>query len=547
MSWNHILLLAALVLLGLILVKRWAANPSGRQRQPLDIALPQGANATVAPTSTDTSTHMPTPTSTPVTESVSVVLRRQVPVRWDEPPRSWIGGLPMMPESVEWPCASTVDYPERGRTPMHFVAQIACADLPPDLWGGYGPRSGWLLLFINAQECGVREDGETIRVLHIAKLGPERAPPPGIQPVRDEAYTGADYGFVRSQAEVPTTWRRWPVDLVTIPNQVVRRECNPHIVPEKFSSILYDGAPTNDEFVRPPAAAPFCWRGALYVVDSITRVLGNKRHMPTLDARLREQVASPGFIAGAIDRIDAEIAKWLAPPRLQPVPAEPTSEFPAWHAAILGKLQATRQLLADCADEAALVARMEQTHRDYATWRDGAPPRVAALRERILAHELDTPLAADDWDALRAVLEADRQPYWFPRDDGTDGGLLLVPVDQSLLDYARDGLRAAQVQLAADYYVSRDQRHLVPDALVAFMEPYWRGLYWNQPHRMGGIHDALQSNPKEGPTSRVLLFQIATDDAMHWVFGDCGTYFVFIDTDRLAANDFNKLESDFEN
>jgi uncharacterized protein YwqG len=39
----------------------------------------------------------------------------------------------------------------------------------------------------------------------------------------------------------------------------------------------------------------------------------------------------------------------------------------------------------------------------------------------------------------------------------------------------------------------------------------------------------------------------ATDDAMHWVFGDCGAYYVFIDTDRLAANDFSKLEFDFEN
>jgi uncharacterized protein YwqG len=58
-----------------------------------------------------------------------VVLCRQVPVRWDEPPRSWIGGLPMMPASVEWPLGPTSDYPERGHTPLHFVAQIACADL----------------------------------------------------------------------------------------------------------------------------------------------------------------------------------------------------------------------------------------------------------------------------------------------------------------------------------------------------------------------------------------------------------------------------------
>ena len=81
-----------------------------------------------------------------------------------------------------------------------------------------------------------------------------------------------------------------PGNFVTIPNQVVRRDSNPHILPEKFSSILYDGAPTDDEFhVRPPEAAPFSWRGALYGVDSIARVLSNKRYTPpTLDARMRE-------------------------------------------------------------------------------------------------------------------------------------------------------------------------------------------------------------------------------------------------------------------
>jgi hypothetical protein len=288
------------------------------------------------------------------------------------------------------------------------------------------------------------------------------------------------------------------------------------------------------------------------VVDSVTRMLG-KWSTPTLDARVREQLASPGFIAGAIDRTDAEIAQWLANPSLQPVPADATGEFRAWHAATgpkiletLDKLGIVRQLLSASADEAALIARIEQSHRDFAAWRDGAPPRIAALRERILAHALDTPLAAEDWDALRAALEADRQPFWSPRDDHGKGPLP-VSIDQSLLDYAERGLRAAQVQLAADYYVSRDLRPLVPDALVAFMEPHWRGLDSNRPHRMGGLHDAIQSNPQEGPTSQVLLFQIVTDYAMHWVFGDCGAYYVFIDTDRLAANDFSKLESGFEN
>src|SRR5262249_5692101 len=90
----------------------------------------------------------------PVVETVSGVLRRQLPGGWQEPPRSWLGGLARMPESVAWPLGRTTEYPERGLIPLHFVAQIACADLPPDLWGGLGPREGWLLMFLDGQNCG---------------------------------------------------------------------------------------------------------------------------------------------------------------------------------------------------------------------------------------------------------------------------------------------------------------------------------------------------------------------------------------------------------
>ncbi|NOS54570.1 DUF1963 domain-containing protein, partial [Acinetobacter baumannii] len=83
-----------------------------------------------------------------ISESVSVVLRRQIPPR-NEAPRSWIGGLPMLPDHVEWPRSVSAEHPQKGERPLHFVAQVACADFPAELWGGLGPREGWLLLFID--------------------------------------------------------------------------------------------------------------------------------------------------------------------------------------------------------------------------------------------------------------------------------------------------------------------------------------------------------------------------------------------------------------
>ena len=102
-----------------------------------------------------------------------------------------------MPESVAWPLGPTLDYPERGLTPLHFVAQIACADLPPELWGGLGPREGWLLLFIDPNQ-GVPEGPDAFRILHVDAVGPERQPPADLGPVHDGVYSGPSYDYCRS-------------------------------------------------------------------------------------------------------------------------------------------------------------------------------------------------------------------------------------------------------------------------------------------------------------------------------------------------------------
>lgn len=141
-----------------------------------------------------------------ISESVSVVLRRQVPPRF-EPPRSWLGGLPMLPDDVEWPRSVSSEHPDKGERPLHFVAQIACANLPAELWGGLGPREGWLLLFIDPNQ-GVPEGPDVFRVLHIETLGSERHPPDDLGPVHDGMYTGPSYDHHRSVDEVPRNWRR---------------------------------------------------------------------------------------------------------------------------------------------------------------------------------------------------------------------------------------------------------------------------------------------------------------------------------------------------
>lgn len=482
-----------------------------------------------------------------VTEKVAVVLRRQVPVR-DEPPRSWIGGLPMMPESVAWPLGPTTDHPEYGRTPLHFAAQIACEDLPADLWGGLGPRTGWLLLFLNGQDWDTFDNPEAVQVLHIDALGPERAPPPGIRPVYDEMCVGPDYDFVRNQEEIPAKWRRWPVDVVAITNQLVEGAGRPTIIPDDFALELYDGAPVGEQLYHPQVRMPFSWRGALYIVDSVARVLATP-HAPQYDP-LREQVFEPGWIGAAIERVDAEIGRWEQNPAMHAAAGGSESAIARERRATIMQriddLHATRALLAESGDGETLIATIDQSFQNYVAWCEAAKIRVDAFREEITKGDLDQPMDLPDWEALRYELEIERQPYWTLVSGGADR-LLPVRIDKSLLDFAARGLDAAQLQVAADYYVSPQLRPMVPDEIVAELEPHWRALYSNRPHQMGGMHDGIQSEPSEVPANQLLLFQIATDTAMHWMWGDAGAYYVFIDAERLAAGDFTRIEAWFEN
>ena len=212
----------------------------------------------------------PPPPRQRVEESISVVLRRQVPVRFDQDARSWIGGLPMMPDGVEWPTGVSHENPAEGARPLHFVAQIALADLPAELWGGIGPRDGWLLFFLNPN-LGYDYDRESFRIIHTRELGVERSPPADPGPVWNGVYTGETYPHCRSVSEIPRTWRRWPIDMLTVPNQARIEEGRTLAAPDGFESVLYPGAPVEHDRHTLPPMEPFPWRGALWVVDGILR------------------------------------------------------------------------------------------------------------------------------------------------------------------------------------------------------------------------------------------------------------------------------------
>jgi hypothetical protein len=186
-------------------------------------------------------------------------LVKQVPIDRSRPPRSWNGGKPQMPDYFAWPIAE-------GK-PMVFVAQIDCSDLPRDLWGGVGPRAGWMLVFLGPTYPQHTDASDLpVRIIHTTDLGRERNRP---------ATPKVDWFSSRMGSASPDvaafTFPKWPVTIhgkaADAPELSIRFDRN------KGS---HDGARPNPNGLPWPggmAGNPLTPVGLKMLYDSLTRDL----------------------------------------------------------------------------------------------------------------------------------------------------------------------------------------------------------------------------------------------------------------------------------
>jgi hypothetical protein len=499
----------------------------------------------------------------------SVVLRRQVPVRFDEPARSWLGGLPQMPDNIRWPRTA------RNGASLHFVAQIACADLPKQIWNGRGPRDGWLLLFVDVlqmedssedwENCDDLSDffwlacrraagllgfggGGLVRVLHINRLGPERQPPEDMSTVRHVMSDSIGRYTPTVREGVPKLWRRWPVDLVVQEVPPPPSEDSGKWEPLQITGADLYGAPEDDENIDRFADAelrPLTWRGALYLVDGIKVTMAKQ----AFDGLLTAPSPEPGWLAAKIAMAETDILRYeadaaAAAADLQKFRSTLTPE----QRASLERYIATqreaaaleRRNLADLSvfsrsgGEAALGAEIERLGAAHLIWRDEQPRALESLRTRILGKDLEAPLGADDWSTLKAGLTASPTEYW------NNWTYARRKEHGSLLDYGNNSLPMVLREDVLDLY-TRDAaaRAVIPPAIMAEIEPKLRNIGISRaPHRIGGPCDVVQDYASRADDD--LLFQIFSDDAMGWMWGDLGALFVYLKPLNLKARWFKR-------
>jgi uncharacterized protein YwqG len=489
----------------------------------------------------------------------SVVLRRQVPIRFDEPARSWFGGLPQMPDNIAWPRVA------KG-APLHFIAQIACADLPKQIWHGRGPRDGWLLLFVEVLQLEDDSEGllsllaeawqgedesehRLIRVLHIDRLGPERQPPDDMPTVRHALADHIGQFEPEIREGVPKLWRRWPVDLVVQQVPAPPTDDSEWEPAQLTGAELY-GAPEDEEQIDRFAEAqprPLTWRGALYLIEELLRVFSK-------DLAGLAKVWQPGWLARSIaeleatvgpraaDLAQAETALQQCPPEASPKERDDLERTMLYRRILHSEAEqglADLTRLSQQMTEDALAAEVARLREAHMSWVDMQKSELERMRRHVLTQDLDALMGDESWAAMKAGMIAAQTEYWTWSDHPID----LRKMRLSMLDFADHGLRFALREDLLDLYTrSAAAQASIPQALRAELEPKLRHVGRSTtPHRMGGPRDLIQY--REDPDDDVLVFQISSDYAMGWMWGDLGALFVYLNPLYLKVRWFKRAHA----
>jgi len=498
----------------------------------------------------------------------------------------------MMPTLTKWPR-------DAEGAPLHFVAQICCEDLPDALWNGHGPRKGWLLLFVETLKLEVMAEGKTVQVLHTKRLGSERQPPDKVPTVRHAMSDYIGYGEAQFRPGVPKLWRKWPVDIFV--QEYTLSDSMPYAPGATAEDLYGPGATTLGMHETPfPLDRPLMWRGARYVIqgtlkdlnpDELARNFEGSLGLlgaPEFDHKgleaeiLRRAKESPEYEGGSFssfgryadlyNRIKAEVrverqTGWVDRAykifdqeiaQYQAAKAELDQDHQAGRTDAMAKIgdvrlpmsgvlwnierfEGYRKALEDLIaqypgpnPEAALTKEIRDLGQSYLEWAKRIGAAAKSAMQKIDANDPETPITAEDWAELTSAFSEHSAEYWV-KSDGTIrksshqfnfDRFVRMAVREDLLDlYTRDN--AAPVAVPADLMDDLEDK-------ARYVEP---GL----PHRMGGVPNPVQDgalNPRDQ-----LLFQVASDVPIGWMWGDVGALYVTISDKDLRRGRFGSVEA----
>lgn len=241
---------------------------------------------------------------------------------------SWIGGLPKLPRDVEWPKAKPGPLAEDG--PMLFVAQIAVADLPAEIWGGMGPKTGSLCFFVDPEDALDR-----VAVLHVNGLLEERRYPRRLEAA--QAYPVLKRGMggdLIAWADDALPLMKWPVRMSPVaPEEELP---SPYFKYRDKHNLAF--AHRRAASLSDPAFVPYSWPTLIELISQLigglnmaTKAEGTRSDMPealrkvqegrrpvvatlmALRSALQKRGRAQDFTAAVWDEVSAQLGAILVP------------------------------------------------------------------------------------------------------------------------------------------------------------------------------------------------------------------------------------------
>lgn len=425
-------------------------------------------------------------------EAMVARLALQVPIREHERARSWLGGAPEMPAHLPWPDTD-------GR-PAVFLAQIACADLPPELWDGLGPRHGWLAFFVHPREY-------RMEVLHLAERGEPREGP---VPDDVDGWFNPASGFKHTKLahKAKQAFPRWPVDVVAVtPGSAdPRREGDCDALHVQYRE-GYD--------LAAPEHHPFDWESMLAMLDIVEQWVTQRRDSSSPDMLL-EQLRT-----NTVKLAEAERA---------PEPPANLEQLRNW-------VRDQPALIEACRRSAAMIeAAVPRVQMIAARARErAARVRFSEEEAASIMHEL----GAIEWIRVKVENDPSRGPgsRSFPSMQlpltahHPDAGSWVYHFESLRFDWAKHAYCRAPESL--------------PPVVRAHFERQWAEI---AAHEMAGMgHVPFQYVHEFDEEHDVTLLELPTSGLMSWMFGDVDNLVLTMTKADLAAGRFDALKVQVSN
>lgn len=143
----------------------------------------------------------------------AILLHRPYPPMPHMSSRSYLGGLPQLPEDYDWPVGKVNGDP----VPLHFVAQIACDELPAEQTDL--PKRGTLFFFVSMSEemlwgdsGNPNDDCRVIYCEHVPANTPERAMPDNLPPICNVKEFGWNSDTLWRSPTDGRIYTKWPLN-----------------------------------------------------------------------------------------------------------------------------------------------------------------------------------------------------------------------------------------------------------------------------------------------------------------------------------------------